>query len=159
MLSPETESCLLETFLKSDGGAEWSLAHVSSADQMAGFIEQMIRDMRSLRFSDRDLFATRLAVEEALVNALKHGHGFNTSEAVTIRYSLTSDRIIIEVEDQGPGFQPSEVPDPTLAENLERSSGRGILLMRSFMNMVRFNERGNRVTLCKFSSARRSQAN
>ena len=156
MRFPEAESCQLDTL---DGDAEWSLACVSSVDQMARFIDRLIRDMRALKFSDKDLFGTRLALEEALVNSLKHGHGSDTTKAATVRYSLTAERIIVEVEDQGPGFRPSEVPNPTLAENLERSSGRGILLMRAFMNQVRFNERGNRVTLCKVSSARAASSN
>ena len=159
MPTPEAETCPSHAFLRSDRDQEWKLACVSSVDQMSRCIERLIHDMSALGFSDRDLFGTRLALEEAVVNALKHGHRSDTNKSVTIRYSLTPERVIVEVEDQGLGFQPSEVPDPTLAENLERASGRGILLMRAFMNVVRFSERGNRVTLSKFSSTQSAASN
>ena len=60
---------------------------------------------------------------------------------------------MIEVEDEGRGFDPSHVPDPTLPENLERPNGRGLLLMRRSMTWVRYTGRGNRVTLCKRRSS------
>ena len=58
-----------------------------------------------------------------------------------------------EVEDEGPGFDPGRVPDPTLPENPDRPGGRGLPLMRHFMTWVRFSRPGNRVTLCKYRSA------
>ena len=61
--------------------------------------------------------------------------------------------ILVKVEDQGPGFDPGQVADPLAPENLGRESGRGLLLMRSFLTCVRHNERGNRVTLCQRRSA------
>ena len=154
MLSYEAETYLLNAFFKPDRDAEWSLARVSSVEQLVRFSERLMRDMSALGFPAKDLFGTRLALHEAVVNALKHGHGSDITQAVSIRYSLTPERIVLEVEDQGPGFNPSAVPNPTAAENLEKPNGRGILLMRSFMSLVRYSERGNRVTLCRFSSAR-----
>lgn len=159
MLSLESETYLLNTFLTPGSDAGWSLVRVTSVDQMVRFMERLTRDMSTLAFTDKDLFATRLALEEAVVNALKHGHGSDPGKAVRIRYSLTAERILVEVEDEGPGFRPAEVPNPTADENLRKPNGRGILLMRSFMNLVRFNERGNRVTLCRNSSARAASIN
>jgi serine/threonine-protein kinase RsbW len=68
---------------------------------------------------------------------------------VLIRYCADQEAILIEVEDEGPGFDPSKVPDPTLPENVARCGGRGLLLMRHYMTWVRYSGRGNRVTLCK----------
>ena len=68
---------------------------------------------------------------------------------VRIECSISSERVTIEIEDQGEGFIPSEVPDPTDLENLEKPCGRGLMLMRSFMNRIDFNSSGNRVTLEK----------
>ena len=59
-------------------------------------------------------------------------------------------------EDEGPGFDPHQVPDPLAPENLEKSSGRGLLLMRTYMTWIRYNECGNQVTLCKQRSSEES---
>ena len=62
---------------------------------------------------------------------------------------MNSKRVWFEVRDEGMGFDPLKVPDPLAPENLERSSGRGLLLIRSYMTSIRFNKRGNCVRLCK----------
>ena len=111
--------------------------------------DEIIRALEAWRFSDHDVFGIRLALEEAVVNAIKHGNGNDPAKSVRIAYQVDDDRVRIEIEDQGPGFNPDEIPDPTLPENLERTSGRGIMLMRSFMNVVQFNDRGNCVVLEK----------
>jgi serine/threonine-protein kinase RsbW len=104
-------------------------------------------------YSPRDCFAVRLALEEAIVNGLRHGNGGDPSRCVLVRYRVTPEAVLAEVEDEGPGFDPDGVPDATLAENREKTSGRGLLLLRSLMSWVQFSERGNCVTLCKLPSA------
>jgi serine/threonine-protein kinase RsbW len=89
----------------------------------------------------------RLALEEALVNAVKHGNKGDATKRVRVRYQVTAAGVLVEVEDDGTGFDPLKVPDPCAPENLERLSGRGLLLMRSYMTWVRFNPCGNCVTL------------
>lgn len=111
--------------------------------------DEIIRALEARQYSDHDLFGIRLALEEAVVNAIKHGNGNDPAKSVRIAYQVDDDHVRIEIEDQGPGFNPDEIPDPTLPENLERPSGRGIMLMRSFMNVVQFNDRGNCVILEK----------
>jgi len=97
----------------------------------------------------RDVFAVRLALEEALVNAIKHGNGMCLEKLVDIKYWISDERVRIEIQDEGNGFDRSHVPDPTLLENLERPCGRGIMLMGAFMNLIEYNEQGNKVTLEK----------
>jgi serine/threonine-protein kinase RsbW len=89
-----------------------------------------------------------LSLEEALVNALRHGHGLDPTKVVRVRYHVAADVVLAEVEDEGPGFDPRAVPDPLKDENLERPSGRGILLMRRYMTSVEHKGRGNHLTLC-----------
>ena len=98
---------------------------------------------------ESDLFAIRLALEEALVNAIKHGNGSDPSRKVRIEYHVNPREVRIRIEDEGAGFDASEVPDPTLPENLERCTGRGILLMRHYMSQVEFQGRGNVVQMVK----------
>ncbi|RMH23692.1 MAG: ATP-binding protein [Planctomycetota bacterium] len=92
-------------------------------------------------------FALRLALEEAVRNAFEHGCRDCPGRAVVVGWDVSPARVVIRVEDPGPGFDPAGVPDPTADENLERPCGRGLLLMRAYMSSVEFNERGNAVTM------------
>ncbi|MCA9097749.1 MAG: ATP-binding protein, partial [Planctomycetaceae bacterium] len=87
--------------------------------------ERIVKRLEELEFSSRDLFGMRLALEEALVNAIKHGNRMDRNKHVEIFCQIHETSVHIEVEDEGPGFQLSDVPDPTSDENLERPCGRG----------------------------------
>jgi len=105
--------------------------------------------LQANRYGDRDLFAIKLAVEEALVNAMKHGNQLDPTKRVRVVYSITPDRFEIRIEDEGPGFNPAEVPDPTLVENLDRTCGRGVHIIKCFMTDVTYHGRGNVVSMSK----------
>jgi len=98
---------------------------------------------------DRDLFGIMIAVEDALVNSIKHGNQYDRSKKVQIAYRLLPDRFEIHIIDEGTGFYPTAVPEPTAVENLDRPGGRGQPMMRHYMTEVTFNERGNAVTMCR----------
>ncbi len=100
------------------------------------------------------IFAIKLAYEEAVTNAVKHGNCNDPAKTVILRYYVDADRIIIMVRDEGCGFSPDAVPDPTCDENLERPNGRGIMLMQSYMTKVHFNKNGNEVWLLKENPVR-----
>jgi serine/threonine-protein kinase RsbW len=91
----------------------------------------------------------RLALEEALVNAHKHGHQGDWTKPIALRYHVNENGVVAEIEDQGAGFDPAQVPDPLAPENLERPSGRGLFLMRTYMSHVCHNEPGNCICLCR----------
>lgn len=97
----------------------------------------------------RDVFGMRLAMEEALVNAIKHGNRMDSSKQVFISCRFETNEISVIIEDQGEGFDLTQVPDPTDEDNLEKPGGRGIMLIRSFVTSVEYNDRGNRLTLTK----------
>jgi serine/threonine-protein kinase RsbW len=100
---------------------------------------------------DEDLrFAIRLALEEALVNAMKHGNRMDPSRSVRLKYRASPECVEIRVRDEGPGFDPCVVPDPTVDENLRRPCGRGIMLMRSYMDRVSYSCGGNEVHMVKY---------
>ena len=104
--------------------------------------------MERLGYPEPSRFAVRLALEEALSNAIRHGHKNLPPEVpVRLEYRASPDRMELVVEDKGPGFSPDAVPDPTLDENLELPAGRGLLLMRAYMASVEYNDRGNRVSM------------
>src|SRR5205085_2896581 len=122
---------------------------IRSTTEVETVLGAVLAAMAAQGFPERDAFAVRLALEEALVNAIKHGHGGNLSKEVRVYYEVTAEQVVIEVADQGPGFVPQEVPDPLAPENWEKPSGRGLLLMRRYLTSVQYNERGNAVTLRK----------
>jgi len=95
------------------------------------------------------LFSVRLALEEAVVNAIRHGNKADPSKKIHVEYVIDDARLVVNVADEGPGFDLDSVPDPTAEENLEADHGRGILLMRVYMDEVTYNDKGNRVTLVK----------
>ena len=100
-------------------------------------------------YTEHDIFAIKLAVEEALVNAMKHGNQLDPDKNVNVSYQITCERFDIRIADEGPGFNPEEVPDPTDPANIERPCGRGLLLIRGFMTDVQYHGRGNVVTMSK----------
>jgi serine/threonine-protein kinase RsbW len=100
-------------------------------------------------YTEHDIFAIKLAVEEALVNAIKHGNQLDPDKKVEVSLQITCERFDIRIVDEGPGFNPEEVPDPTAIENIERPCGRGLLLIRGFMTEVQYHGKGNIVTMSK----------
>jgi serine/threonine-protein kinase RsbW len=106
-------------------------------------------DLKRHAFEDREIFSIRLALEEALVNAIKHGNQFDRNKRVHINYRVSHERFDIRITDEGPGFDPTDVPDPMADENLERPCGRGLLLMKHYMTEVVFHPPGNLLFMCK----------
>ena len=94
-------------------------------------------------------FAIKLAMEEGLNNAIKHGNGYDCRKTVKVQYDVNDERVIITIADQGPGFDPASVPDPRSDENLEKPCGRGIMLMRAYMDEVKYIKVGNQVRMLK----------
>jgi serine/threonine-protein kinase RsbW len=121
----------------------------SELDAAERIQDRIIALLEKEDYSARDIFGMRLALEEAIVNAIKHGNRMDPEKSVRICCEVDPSRVYVEVEDQGPGFNPTDVPDPTAVENLEKPGGRGIMLMRAFMTRVEYIGKGNRVLLEK----------
>jgi serine/threonine-protein kinase RsbW len=122
----------------------------STIEAGQALLERIVGTVESLEtFSPRDAFGIRLALDEAIVNAIKHGNAFHPDKTVNVKCLIEDHLVRIEIEDQGPGFCLQDVPDPTEEENLERPCGRGIMLMKSFMSKIEYNSTGNKVLLEK----------
>jgi serine/threonine-protein kinase RsbW len=108
-------------------------SRIESVDEAAMLADEFAK---SLGFSDEFIFAIDLAIRESVANAVKHGNKFDESKKVEIKFSDSSEGFEITVRDFGTGFSVEDIPDPTNPENLLKANGRGILFMRSFMDVV-----------------------
>jgi serine/threonine-protein kinase RsbW len=112
--------------------------------------EQVLSKLESYGFDKDDIFAVHLALEEAFLNAVKHGNKMDSSKDVKIEYSVDFDKVEISLTDEGDGFEPASVADPRYGEDLYKPGGRGLLLMNSYMDVVKFNERGNSLYMVRY---------
>ena len=134
-----------------ENGWVWSCEREIPSQQGAGekIVAEVVDELKRHEWVEHDVFGVHLALEEGLVNAIRHGNGLDASKKVFVNCKISPHRVWIEITDEGSGFDLAEVPDPTKQENLEVPSGRGILLMRSFMSQVKYNETGNSVVMEK----------
>ena len=87
-------------------------------------------------FADEEVMKIAMAVREAAVNAVLHGNAYDPGKKVTVDFERTANDLVITIRDQGKGMDLSRIPNPLAPENLLKTSGRGIFLMRSFMDVV-----------------------
>jgi serine/threonine-protein kinase RsbW len=114
---------------------------------------QILEAVTRHRFDAQSTFAIKLALEEAFVNAIKHGNRLDPARNVHVDTTVTDEQAEIIIEDEGPGFDRSCVPDPTAEENLDKCSGRGILLIEAYMSLVEYTKGGRRVRMVKRNGA------
>src|SRR5438477_4314978 len=119
---------------KSNGAARKKAEHLvfdipSDYEKGRQVQNEILQAAHRYGFDGQSFFAIKLSLEEAMVNAIKHGNRLDASKTVHIEADISATRVRIKIEDQGPGFSRHDVPDPTSDENLEKCSGRGILLI------------------------------
>jgi serine/threonine-protein kinase RsbW len=132
---------------------------LDSALESVDVAEHMALDLaRESGFGEEDLDRIGMAVRECMVNAIVHGNGYSSHKKVKICVCPTPDRFTIQIADEGEGFDPGNLPDPLAEHNLMRHSGRGIFLMKAFMDDLqvrRLEPAGTEVTLIKNVAAKR----
>jgi serine/threonine-protein kinase RsbW len=111
--------------------------------------KRILDEVEKHKFDTQSAFAIKLALEEAIINAIKHGNKLDSTKKVHIRARISPHQAEITIEDEGPGFHREQVPDPTADENLDKCSGRGILLMEAYMSCVEYSNQGRRIRLVK----------
>jgi serine/threonine-protein kinase RsbW len=133
----------------SHSGPDAAVMHPTNHRAQIDRVEQaVLASLERHGYPEAARFAVRLALEEALVNAFQHGHrGLPPEEPVTVSWEVGPAEVRISVEDHGPGFKPEAVPDCTEEDNLELPSGRGLMLIRSFMSSVTHDLGGRRLTM------------
>ena len=123
----------------------WTKEHTFPSDMGTAhsLIEEVIEVVRTHQWSEKDLFALELILEETLTNAVKHGNGSDPSKNVRFDCKLSKNKIYVRIEDEGSGFDPYAVADPREPENQLATSGRGVLLIKHFATKAKWNEHGN----------------
>ena len=129
-------------------GSNWRRFVIATLGELPAVLDELEVEMRGAEVSLKVQFAIRLSLEEAVANAIRHGHRGNPALQVRICWCLTSQRWLGEVQDCGPGFDVYSVLPQALG------TGHGIALMRRYLNWLRYNHLGNRVVLCKYLGPR-----
>jgi serine/threonine-protein kinase RsbW len=131
-----------------ESGAELALDVPSDLRLVADAVELVADHLHAGPLSPRRVrFNVRTAFAEALTNAIVYGNGEDPGKVVRVRIELLRDAVRIHVVDDGEGFDPDSLPDPTLAEHLWRETGRGLFVIRHLVDGVDFNAKGNAICL------------
>ena len=121
---------------------------LDSVNKVEATAEQMAK---KAGIDEDEIFKITMAVREAAVNAVLHGNSYDPEKRITASFENTGESLVIRIADQGKGLDPETLPDPLAPENLLRGSGRGIFLIRNFMDEVNFRQLhpGTELTLIK----------
>lgn len=127
----------------------------SETRYMHGVLAYVMRHLPPFAVIDPHHSNIYVALNEAISNAIRHGHKNDPGKKVLITAEMDNDKVRFTVSDQGEGFDSSHVPDPTLPDNLLQPGGRGVLLIKHLMDETHYNERGNEVTMTKYADVNR----
>lgn len=119
---------------------------ISLMHSILNYLTKRVEKLGVIDAQDSHLF---IALDEAYVNAIKHGNQFNPNKNVRISVDVSPKEASFTFEDEGDGFDVAKIPDPRDPENLFKTSGRGVLIIHNVMDAVQYNERGNRITMVK----------
>ena len=130
----------------------------SSLKHIKPTVHTILGILRKNGVDESVVFDIRLSVEEALINAIRHGNRLDERLSVHVDFSYEGDTVSLTIEDMGEGFDYHTLPNPTHEDNVLKTMGRGIFLVRHLMDRVEFNEKGNRITMIKKTEKQRNPA-
>jgi serine/threonine-protein kinase RsbW len=142
--------CEMGSFMVPETPTNHSIVVESRPSAVTGQWAWILPKLKARNFSEDDIFAVHLALEEAFINAVNHGNRMDPEKEVKIEYFVGAEKVEISMTDEGQGFDPEAVPDPRYGENLYKAGGRGLLLMCSYMDIVEFSKSGNRVRMVRY---------
>lgn len=116
--------------------------------------KQLITLLKEKGVDEEIIFDIHIGFEEALRNAMIHGNKQDPAKKVVVETEINENKVIIYVEDEGGGFDPQNLPDPTLDENLLKEGGRGVYLIKHLMDEVRYENGGRKVIMVKYLDRR-----
>jgi serine/threonine-protein kinase RsbW len=136
--------------MASETPTSYSLVVESKPSEVVRVCDEVLAKLKEKGFGKDDIFAVHLTLEEAFLNAVKHGNKLDPAKKVMVDFSVSKEKLEITITDQGCGFKPDNVADPRFGENLFKPGGRGLLLMNSYMDVVKYNEQGNSVYMVRY---------
>jgi serine/threonine-protein kinase RsbW len=129
----------------------------SSISVMHSILDYLMKRVEKLGVIKSEQSNLFVALDEAFVNAVKHGNKFDTRKLVRVTADVTPEEARFTIEDQGEGFDVNSIPDPLDPANLFKPSGRGVLFIYNIMDEVKYNDRGNRLTMVKRSEEKKPE--
>ncbi len=136
---------------------EQKLSFPSKAENL-NLVEKLIDDVCEQNSVNEDYYGNILiAITEAVNNAIHHGNKSNPDKKVNVSYSSTPEKLLFTIQDEGPGFDYENLPDPTDPQNIEKPHGRGVFLMRNLSDEIEFSDGGSTVIM-KFKVTTPAQA-
>jgi len=136
--------------MTSEAPINCSIVVDSKSSAVVEVCKEILSKLEEYKFDKDDIFAVHLTLEEAFLNAVKHGNKSDPTKKVKIDYSVNSEKVEITITDEGAGFEPESVDDPRFGEGLYEPGGRGLLLMNSYMDVVKYSEHGNSVYMVRY---------
>lgn len=126
----------------------WTLK--STEKEVQSVTALILKTLGEHQFNEDIVFGIHLSLEEAFVNAIRHGNHGDPNKTISVECLITPEKFDISISDEGFGFDPEGVPDPRCNGNLYKCTGRGVLLIQSYMDVVEYNARGNCVHMIKY---------
>jgi serine/threonine-protein kinase RsbW len=136
--------------MASEAPINCSIVVDSKSSAVVEVCKEILAKLEEHNFDKDDIFAVHLTLEEAFLNAVKHGNKMDPTKKVKIDYSISSEKVEITITDEGQGFEPEAVEDPRFGKGLYEPGGRGLLLMNSYMDIVKYNEEDNSVHMVRY---------
>ncbi|MFN3192965.1 MAG: ATP-binding protein [Aureliella sp.] len=138
----------------------WSLLKTipSSKDEGHKLVDELRTALTDEGWDGSDFFHVQMAAEEALINAITHGNKEDPTKTVELEFRVSDQTAFLRFKDQGEGFNPEDLPDPTADENLDVIHGRGVFLIRELMSEIEYNESGNEVRMWKHRTKEPAEA-
>jgi serine/threonine-protein kinase RsbW len=106
--------------------------------------------MDAAAFADDSIRKMKITLTELIANAIGHGNGENHAKKAIVGHVVNRTVATVSIMDEGEGFDPANIPDPTLPENLIKDHGRGLYIVRNYVDEISFNEKGTRVMIRKY---------
>ena len=142
-------SDVLQAVLRKMEHLNFSKETPSDLSLVPQLLSDTLQEIKKLPLGDKALHDIKLSLQEALVNAIKHGSRLNRALSVRLDVEARQDSLVMTVTDQGEGFDAARLMDPTQPANLQRLSGRGIFLIRNLMDGVEFFDGGRKIQMVK----------
>jgi serine phosphatase RsbU (regulator of sigma subunit)/anti-sigma regulatory factor (Ser/Thr protein kinase) len=139
-------------FTREDKPSILAISAIRSIEDVASMI---LREMDHCGFPDKHIKRTKVCIYEMLTNAIEHGNGGDPAKKTVVLYKVTPEKAMVSVVDEGAGFDYRNLPDPLAPENILKDHGRGVFIIRKYMDEVHFNAPGNRVMAVKYHRERK----